>query len=888
MPAPTSGRDSRRGSKASGESGPHNIERKEKAKSTQVYGQSSPQRSQQGNRITSAPIVERRRGSGYATGLQRLPPSQEYMAQAGTGAAEAGQDEDEATGVVGAMRQYEPFRSPQPEEPIPEMNIAVIGGDGVGKSTFVQKALDLPSPAPTKAADRKIPYDGTLYRIRLLEISIDDVEIDDDDTVSWPDSVGDKMMPHIDGVLTLYDVADRESIEDVPETLAALPSVLISCKCDTAPAERELDPVGVEASAKRAVKSLRAVQTSLASPETFKMGLATLVKAVVTGDTSQQGFAGTRQRAQSNAVRSVSPRAPGLPTHARANSDYTTSLYRDRGHSRHDSSLVAQTSNDHLKVPGDSEQGSNSFLLEESGGESISGSQRSSTDVESAASGLLNAQPTSALSENGATFEELVDRLLSQPTSKADGKFVVIFLALYRKFAAPGRLLEAIVERFDALERNGTPLMIKMVAQLRILSIMEQWISHYPGDFAYQKTRRRVRTFIAKISAVSIFHVAAKEMGAGLELVQEDDDTEWGYSDRNRNASDSNTYRWTMSKTASILIDDESFIFPDNMSVVTADDASFAPSLGGDTIRSQSSTTSSHLMFNFESAQRQAALINPRERMVLSKLEWRMLMGLDDGLIARELTRMDWIMFSSIRPRDLVRSVSLKPASKAACKNLVNVERMSEHFNHLAVWVSNFILLRDKPKHRALMLEKMMRVARKLRELNNYNALGAFLAGLRSTAVYRLQATRELIPPAVGKDWMKLEILMNPSRSHAAYRLAWDNSSSERIPYIPLSLRDLTTAEQGNPTFIGDEQTGRINWKKFEVMGEVIVGLQKAQGLPYRGLGNGRMGEQARELVMDVKLVKDEEELYERSTYCEPIATQGGNTTDRIRNFFRS
>lgn len=236
-----------------------------------------------------------------------------------------------------------------------------------------------------------------------------------------------------------------------------------------------------------------------------------------------------------------------------------------------------------------------------------------------------------------------------------------------------------------------------------------------------------------------------------------------------------------------------------------------------------------------------------------------MLMGIDDALIARELTRMDWTMFSSIRPRDLVRFVSLKETSKASCKNLVNVKRMSEHFDHLARWIANFILLRDKPKHRALMLEKMMRIARKVRELNNYNALGAFVAALRSTAIYRLQATRELIPPAVGKDWMKLEILMNPTRSHAAYRLAWDNSSSERIPYIPLSLRDLTTAEQGNPTFIGDEKTGRINWKKFEVMGDVIVGLQKAQGLPYRGLGNGRMGEQARELIMDVKLVKSED-----------------------------
>ena len=529
----------------------------------------------------------------------------------------------------------------------------------------------------------------------------------------------------------------------------------------------------------------------------------------------------------------------------------------------------------------------------------------------------MGAPSTSELSENGATFEELVDRLCAQPTSKADGKFVVIFLALYRKFAAPGRLLEAIVERFDAMERNGTPLMIKMVAQLRILSVMEQWITHYPGDFAYQKTRRRVRTFIAKISAVSIFHVAAKEMSSGLEMVQEDDDTEWGYSDKNRSTITSSTYQWKMSSTASMLIDDDSFIFPDNMSVVTAnDDASLAPSLGGETIRSTSSTASSQLMFNFESAQRQAATLYPRDRILLSKLEWRMFMSIDDALVARELTRMDWVMFSSIRPRDLVRHVSLKPTEKPNCKNLVNVSRMIEHFNHLAAWVANFILLRDKPKHRALMLEKMMRIARKLRELNNYNALGAFLAGIRGTAVHRLQATRELLPPPVGKDWMKLEILMAHTRSFAAYRLAWENSSAERIPYIPLHRRDLVTAEEGNPTFIGDEQAGRINWKKFEIMGEVIVGLQKAQGLPYRGLGNGRMGEQARELVLDVKLVKDEDvsfdffpfgaslfeaslyrtswltlligqELYERSTQLEAPANQGATAGTKFREFFK-
>ena len=903
MPTPSSGRDSRRGSKANaaqtaGENGYGSADRREKAKSGQYAagarraslkpeelngrGGATGLRRPGMSRGNSAPIIERSRGTGYATGVQEQDEGEQAdnarQTDAGAGAAASGQDEDEVAGVVGAVKQYAPFQNPELEEPLPEINIAVTGGDGVGKSTLIQRALDLPFLAPSLAAERKIPYEGTVYLIRLLEIPIDDVDIDDDDTISWPGTIADKMMPRIDGVLTLYDVKDRGSLEDVPETLAAIqkaaiPSVLVSCKCDTHPAERQVDPTGIELKARQAVKTLQTLQASAGHPETYKRGLAMLVKSVVHGEAAQQArdASANRRRAQSNALRPISPRPPSLVGHARANSEHSMlSQYKDKLHSRHDSSLAGYSGGgDRLKVPHEQESElQNSFLFEESGTEA-SQSPKSSIEVDLPTPPIIPAQPTAALAENGASFEDLVDRLLAQPTSKQDGKFVVIFLALYRKFAAPGRLLEAIAERFDTLERNGTANMIKMVAQLRCLAIMEQWISHYPGDFAFQKTRRRMRTFIAKMSAVSIFNVAAKEMGAGLEAVQEDDDTNWAYGDKNREATNSDTYRWTMSSTASTLIDDESFIYPDNMSVTTTgDDASVAATHGADTVRSvSSSTTSSQLMQNVESAQRQAQLLQPRNRLVLSKMEWRMLMEIPEDLIAKELTRQDWIMFSSIRPRDLVRQVSLKAAEQAQCKNLVNVNRMIDHFNHLAAWVQNFILLRDKPKHRALMLEKMMKIARKVRELNNYNALGAFIAGIKSTAVYRLEATRNLIPPPVSKDWMKLEILMSHSRSYSAYRLAWENSSAERIPYIPLHRRDLVSAEEGNKTFIGEEKNARINWKKFEVMGEVIVGLQRAQGLPYRGLGTGRGGEQVRELVLDMKLVKDEDVSFPRSLY---------------------
>jgi len=105
-------------------------------------------------------------------------------------------------------------------EPLQEINIAVIGAEGVGKSTFVQKALDLPNLPPTQAAERKTSIGGSEYLIRLLELPIDDVDVEEDDTITWPDTIEDKMMPRVDGAVMLYDVQDRGSFDDIPEVLS--------------------------------------------------------------------------------------------------------------------------------------------------------------------------------------------------------------------------------------------------------------------------------------------------------------------------------------------------------------------------------------------------------------------------------------------------------------------------------------------------------------------------------------------------------------------------------------------------------------------------------------------------------------------------------------------
>jgi len=146
-------------------------------------------------------------------------------------------------------------------------------------------------------------------------------------------------------------------------------------------------------------------------------------------------------------------------------------------------------------------------------------------------------------------------------------------------------------------------------------------------------------------------------------------------------------------------------------------------------------------------------------------------------------------------------------------------------------------------------------VHQKLRQLNNYNSLGAVIAGINGTAVHRLTQTRELVPQQSQKQFMRLEILMGTQKSHFAYRLAWTNTSTERIPFLPLHRRDLVLAEEGNRTYFDDGNT-RINWKKFELMGEVVVGIQRSQGTPYPTIARN---EEVQRLVLDGRFPKDDD-----------------------------
>lgn len=570
----------------------------------------------------------------------------------------------------------------------------------------------------------------------------------------------------------------------------------------------------------------------------------------------------------------------------------------------------------------------------------------SSTEAEPDAKKDLSSAMHAASTQKyaSATFKQLVDMLLRPVPDTDDVDFLYAFLAFYRLFASPLRLLESMLEHYASVEENMvTPWEAETILD-RDITVIDTWIKQYPGDFARPNTRNRLHDFLTSMLPERITRsdstdasdkgyfsapganntsraAAAQQIWMALEDVMEDEDTDWACSDPTVILSPKQgIFPGVKTVSAAVVTSSGRYLDLaqsaranheyDNMLIFGGQSTLTLNAMGRTEDSSNSSTDLSIASASIaESAQRQAYLLVPNPRRPLEKDIWRLVIDLDDEAIAGELTRIDWILFSAIRPRHLIRHATAPDSHSSKL-----VARVNNHFNHLAYWVTNMILLREKPKHRAEMLGKMMSVATRLRKLNNYNALGAFVATIRGPAISRLTATRELVDAYVQKKFASLELLMSTARGHWAYRFALENteqSNHPRIPFLPLHRRDLIVAESAGKTFITEEpQTSagqplptdpsasttslpttrslatiipttstptsnepKINWPKFAVMGETLAILRKAQFIPYTDLPPN---ETVKSLLLDLRLCKDEDRLHARSLAVEVSGSAAG------------
>lgn len=308
----------------------------------------------------------------------------------------------------------------------------------------------------------------------------------------------------------------------------------------------------------------------------------------------------------------------------------------------------------------------------------------------------------------GVTWDELITRLISLPMSRSDETFVVIFLCFYRKFSAPRDLLTAITDRYRAIGGEEKIRIKRLEKRHRYCNVLHKWVTTHPGDFSNPKTQKQLLAFLDSISSDRSFSVMANEVAKAVEGEVEDEDEGWGKVDEDGPDNGRSSLNSFLSASSTPFADKAWQLQLDSATTLqvpgaasvseSRTDAGDSSSMMGASIGLVSSRTDSGMH-----------PLNPSAPKVGSQFD--LFMAIPVGDIAGELTRMDWNEFSRVRPRDLVRHISVPQECRENGPNLACINNLINHFNYIAYWVASVILEKPKPKHRAKALEKFMEVA---------------------------------------------------------------------------------------------------------------------------------------------------------------------------------
>ncbi|KAH8988952.1 ras GEF, partial [Lactarius akahatsu] len=453
-----------------------------------------------------------------------------------------------------------------------------------------------------------------------------------------------------------------------------------------------------------------------------------------------------------------------------------------------------------------------------------------------------------------ATLDELLDRLLFLAISDDDWGFISHFLLTYRRFANPRSLILAMQKRMRQLDQSSDDPMFACFAQMRICHLLEVWIQDYPHDFVVGAAADALNALIKSIvTKTHLLHYGSDLLPFLEARPLHDKDSVWAM------------------KVDEPVVEHDDFDDDDN------DDDDVIPvieSTSTQTQLSEEARPTRPQLPSFIAERKPSLLLSARnngtsatdqadsvKEVLKNLLITSAKLGNCEPLhVAEEITRVGKRLFLLIEPRDWLHHVLVSGKKDPETNSIARFNEMSEH---LADWVVSLILCHDKPKNRAKQIEKLVEIAEKLRALNNYSALRAFVAGINSAtypgdpAIAKFQENN----PKLHKHLQSWELLFNSTGSHRTYRMALRNSKGPCIPALEVHLSDLIRAHVGNGDF-HPEDPSKIHWAKFNMMGRFVHLVKKYQ-LRCRGVEDGYSFEERPELqgILNVTIMHNEMQL---------------------------
>ncbi|KAG9314388.1 ras guanine nucleotide exchange factor domain-containing protein [Chiua virens] len=754
-----------------------------------------------------------------------------------------------------------------------EISIAVVGAPGCGKSTFVSEDAraygveDLSALFAMSGSSISTPfcYTRRLDWVKQREPPSVSIVIHELDLTRLTSP------PRVDGIFVCYDSGDASSFVPVSHFLRLIrpmkyPVIAVALKSDLAVAvdpqtslslfqQHDVGLVQVNhvedvGKMRKAFKFL--LMSILRVPSKcidLMLNARTLTYCVTDADlrnpaspetlispspfenrssmsatpTASSSVPSVRTMSQASSFRfsptSTLPSSPpplaSSPTRARSTSDLFSEHERARSHNSNEHKLSNARSVTSLVA-------SNSLS-------SLSSSQPAKSDTlnghqDDDRSAKKEKEPRSV---QYATLDELLDKLLFLAVSGDDPTFVAHFLLTYRRFASPRSILLAMQKRMRQLDNSVGDPMFASYAQMRICHLLENWIHTYPQDFAAPGAAGALNALVKSIIGKTYLLHYGSDFLPFLEHLPSVVDSDLAWAHKADHVLDDADETYSISDGEDETLAATTGSASSNPSSVAPSHENSTGSISRERKQSLPLSAKALIMLTTPSYPPDTPEISPKQLLKELYRQSLELQNYDCSEIAEEITRVEAKLFMEIEPRHWLR-YTLIPGRKDPDSDTIS--RFNAISNHLADWVVSLILCHDKPKSRAKQIEKFVDIAHKLRALNNYSALRAFVAGINNST-FQGDDTMEIFKtktPDHYKNLLSWDVLLQHRGAHQAYRMALKNTKGACIPALEVHMSDLIRAHEGNPD-VSATEANKIHWGKFNMFGRFIQSTTHCQ-----------------------------------------------------------
>lgn len=232
--------------------------------------------------------------------------------------------------------------------------------------------------------------------------------------------------------------------------------------------------------------------------------------------------------------------------------------------------------------------------------------------------------------------------------------------------------------------------------------------------------------------------------------------------------------------------------------------------------------------------------------------------------LAYHITSKDWQRYLCIHEYELIYYVFGKQQFRKITSNL---DRFLWHFSQLQYWVATEVCLTRSVGRRVQLLQKFIKLAAHLRDLQNMSAFFAVVMGLSNIAVCRLSQAWEKLPGKYKKMFCDFEAQVDPSRNHRSYRQSVSKMIPPVIPLVPLLIKDLMFTHEGNKTYL----EGLVNFEKMHVLAETLRMVRICRSRPFQSESptDGKTDHEIKNYLSNLRVIDNQRILNRLSQMLE-------------------